>query len=68
VEREEVYDDQAETAAELLRNESAQEAFRVADVMDADGISMKPSEIKLKLNTLGPQSDYWLDTGVIRGF
>lgn len=68
LEREDVYEDQAETAAELLRKESAQEAFRVAEVTDADGISMKRTEIKLTLNTLGPQSDYWLDTGVIRGF
>jgi hypothetical protein len=68
VEREEIYDDQAETAAELLRNESAQEAFRVTEVTDAEGVSMKPTEIRLKLNTLGPQGDYWLDTGVIRGF
>lgn len=68
LEREEIFDDQAETATELLRNESAQEAFRVTEVEDAEGVSMKPAEIRLKLNTLGPQGDYWLDTGVVRSF
>ncbi|MGB0498904.1 MAG: virulence factor SrfB [Rubricella sp.] len=67
LEREEVFDEEAETAADVLRREAAQEAFRVTEVVDAEGVTMKNTEVRLKLNTLGQQSEYWLDTGVIRG-
>lgn len=67
LEREEVYDDQAEDAAELLRIEAAQEGFKVLEVSDAEGAPMKPAEVRLKFNTLGLQSEYWLDTGIIGG-
>jgi hypothetical protein len=49
-----------------LRRESLREAFRIAEIVDADGDEMKVSELSLKLQTLGFDDDYWIDTGVYR--
>jgi hypothetical protein len=63
--REGAGDDEEKSAADVLRNEAAQEAFRIDEITDAEDIRMKG--VRLKLNTLGQHSQYWLDTGVVSG-
>ena len=68
LEREEVYDDGEERNPEdALRREAAQEAFCVTEVVDGEQMPMRNSEVRLKLNTLGSRTDYWLDDGEIQG-
>ncbi len=54
-------DDSAETK---LRREALREAFEITFVEDAVHDQMHNSEVVLKLQTLGFDDEYWLDTGV----
>jgi hypothetical protein len=59
-------DEERPTSEDVLRREALREAFRIAEVEDGAGDGMKPSEIVLKLHTLGFQDEYWIDTGVFQ--
>jgi hypothetical protein len=59
-------DEDRPTSEEVLRREALREAFRIAEVEDGAGDGMKPSDIVLKLHTLGFQDEYWIDTGVFQ--
>ncbi len=49
-----------------LRREAAKEAFVVDYVEDGEGDACHRDDVRLVLQTLGPEEHYWLDTGVIR--
>ena len=66
LEKDEDDDGEGQDAVSILRRESLREAFRIAEILDADGDEMKASELSLKLQTLGFEDDYWIDTGVYR--
>ena len=59
-------EDDKPSSAALLRRETQREAFRVVEVEDSEGGPLKPSEVRLKLHTLGFDDDYWIDTGLFR--
>jgi hypothetical protein len=59
-------DEDRPTSEDILRREALREAFRISEVEDGAGDGMKPSDIVLKLHTLGFQDDYWIDTGVFQ--
>ncbi|GGH21316.1 hypothetical protein SAMN05444007_102442 [Cribrihabitans marinus] len=62
------FDDDAdlETSETVLRREAMREAFSVSEVEDAEGDGLKPSEVLLRLHTLGFDDEYWIDTGLFR--
>lgn len=61
------YDDSDETSAEeTLRREANREAFAITLVEDGAGDGMKPTDVVLKLHTLGFEDEYWIDTGVFQ--
>ena len=66
LEKDEGDDDDAQTSVAKLRRESLREAFKIVEVLDGEGDEMKASELVLKLQTLGFDDDYWIDTGVYR--
>ena len=66
LEKDEDDDDDAQTSVAKLRRESLREAFCIAELLDAEGDEMKPSDVTLKLQTLGFDDEYWIDTGVYR--
>jgi hypothetical protein len=68
LERAEFDDTDAErpTSEDVLRREALREAFRISEVEDGAGDGMKPSDIVLRLHTLGFQDEYWIDTGVFQ--
>jgi len=66
LEKDEDDDDDAQSSVAKLRRESLREAFRIAELLDAEGDEMKPSDLTLKLQTLGFDDEYWIDTGVYR--
>ena len=66
LERDEADDDDDATSVARLRQESLREAFRIAELVDGDGDAMKPTDVTLKLQTLGFEDEYWIDTGVYR--
>jgi hypothetical protein len=59
-------EDEPTDAESFLRAEAMKEAFRVAEVEDAEGAPCKPSDVRLRLHTLGFEDSYWLDTGSFR--
>ncbi|MEO0991352.1 MAG: virulence factor SrfB, partial [Pseudomonadota bacterium] len=59
-------DDENQTSENVLKRESLREAFEITEVEDGQGDGMKPSDITLRLQTLGFQDEYWLDTGVFQ--
>ena len=59
-------DDDGESTEDKLRRESMREAFEIGEVEDGEGGGMKPTDVVLKLHTLGFEDEYWLDTGVFR--
>ena len=59
-------DPELETPETALRREAMREAFTVSEVEDSEGTAMKTSEVKLRLQTLGFEDDYWIDTGLFR--
>ncbi len=59
-------DDDRPSSEQVLRREALREAFTITDVEDGEGDAMKPSDLVLKLHTLGFEDEYWIDTGVFR--
>ena len=55
-----------ETSETALRREAMREAFTVTEVEDSEGTAMKTGEVKLRLQTLGFDDEYWIDTGLFR--
>jgi hypothetical protein len=66
LEKDEGDDDDQTTSVAKLRRESLREAFKIVELLDGEGDEMKPSDVSLKLQTLGFEDDYWIDTGVYR--
>ncbi len=64
LEKDEGDDDEITTSEARLRRESLREAFRISEVYDNEGDQMKNSDVVLRLQTLGFDDDYWIDTGV----
>ncbi|MEM1076511.1 MAG: virulence factor SrfB [Pseudomonadota bacterium] len=64
LEKDEGDDDDAQTSVAKLRRESLREAFKIVELLDGDGDEMKTSDVSLKLQTLGFDDEYWIDTGV----
>lgn len=60
------FDSDPESAAEALRAEAQKEELIVSEVEDGAGDAAKPSDVSLKLQTLGLERDYWLDSGLFR--
>lgn len=50
----------------VLRLEAAREAFVVEYVEDGEGDVCYRDDVRLRLQTLGPEDHYWLDTGIVR--
>jgi hypothetical protein len=46
-------------------DEAAKEDFRISEIQDADGTSLRTTDVALRLQTLNSPSGYWLDTGVV---
>jgi hypothetical protein len=59
-------DDEKQTSEDVLRREALREAFTITEAEDGAGDGMKPSDIQLRLQTLGFQDEYWIDTGVFQ--
>ena len=59
-------DDDHPSAEQVLRREALREAFAITGAEDGEGDAMKPSDLVLRLHTLGFEDDYWIDTGVFR--
>ena len=63
--RRDSYDD-LENPEHNLRLEAAREAFVVDYVEDGVGDTCHKDDVRLRLQTLGAEDNYWLDTGVVR--
>ncbi|MDF1717776.1 MAG: virulence factor SrfB [Antarcticimicrobium sp.] len=59
-------DPERETSETALRREAMREAISVIELEDRDRDAMKPSEVVLRLHTLGFADAYWIDTGLFR--
>lgn len=57
------FDDDDESSEGKLRREALRESFSVEEIEDADGEPMRPSDVAIRLHTLGFEDSYWLDTG-----
>jgi hypothetical protein len=66
LEKDEGDDGDEQTSVAKLRRESLREAFKIVELVDGEGDEMKTSALTLKLQTLGFEDDYWIDTGVYR--
>ncbi len=66
LEKDEGDDDDEQTSVAKLKRESLREAFKIVELVDGEGDEMKTSAVTLKLQTLGFEDDYWIDTGVYR--
>lgn len=61
------YDDgEGEGVEDKLRREANREAFSPTQVEDGQGDAMRPTDVVLKLHTLGFDDEYWIDTGVFQ--
>ena len=49
-------------------DEAKREDFRVSEVQDAEGTSLRGSDVIMRLQTLKSLSGYWLDTGVVESY
>lgn len=49
-----------------LRREAMREAVSIVEVEDSEGTGMKVAEVQLRLQTLGFEDEYWIDTGLFR--
>jgi hypothetical protein len=49
-------------------DESRREDFRISEVQDAEGTSLRNSDVTMRLQTLKSISGYWLDTGVVDSY
>ena len=59
-------DPERETSETALRREAMREAISVVELEDRERDAMKPSEVVLRLHTLGFADAYWIDTGLFR--
>ncbi|MBV1896248.1 MAG: virulence factor SrfB [Rhodobacteraceae bacterium] len=59
-------DEENKSSEATLRRETLREAFKISELFDGEGDEMKTSEVVLRLQTLGFDDDYWIDTGVYR--
>jgi len=59
-------DPERETSDSVLRREAMREAFEISEVEDGEGTAMKKTEVSLRLQTLGFEDEYWIDTGLFR--
>lgn len=59
-------DSEIETAEQNLKAQKLREAFEVDNVVDAADTPCLRTDVRLMLQTIGFESDYWLDTGVFR--
>ncbi|MFK7761968.1 MAG: virulence factor SrfB [Roseobacter sp.] len=66
LEKDEGDDDEEQSSVAKLKRESLREAFKIVELVDGEGDEMKTSAVSLKLQTLGFEDDYWIDTGVYR--
>lgn len=67
LEREDFEDeDERVTSEGVLRREAMREAFSVTEIEDGEGEGMKLTEVVLRLQTLGLDDEYWVDTGLFR--
>ncbi|MGH6921803.1 MAG: virulence factor SrfB [Geminicoccaceae bacterium] len=55
----------AEIEARRRQAEAMREAFTVSEVLDSAGAECKKSDVRLRLQTLGFEDSYWLDTGIL---
>lgn len=55
--------DDADDALGLLRREASVEELVVDSVETSDQTPLKPQEVKLRLQTIGRDDKYWIDTG-----
>ncbi|MGZ2257494.1 virulence factor SrfB [Roseobacter sp. A03A-229] len=53
-------------SVELLRREAVREAFEVTEAEDGEQVGMKPSDLVMRLHTLGFDDEYWMDSGIFR--
>ena len=60
------FDAEVETAEQNLKAQAMREAFAIVEVEDAEQTPCKPTDVRLMLQTIGFENDYWLDTGVFR--
>jgi hypothetical protein len=58
--------DDATTSEDVLRREALREAFRITEVIDGQGNQMKNEDLSLRLQTLGFNDEYWIDTGLFK--
>ncbi|MGI3168680.1 virulence factor SrfB [Pseudooceanicola sp. C21-150M6] len=58
--------DETQSAEQVLRREAVREAFRIEEVEDGNQTPMKPTDLVLRLHTLGFEDEYWMDSGVFR--
>lgn len=66
LERPEIDAPEDEMSLEKLQHlEALQEVLTVGDVFNGHGDDIGPAQVKLMLQTIGLQSDYWLDTGIV---
>ena len=54
--------------ADAEDDEAKREDFRVSEVQDAEGTSLRGSDVAMRLQTLKSLSGYWLDTGVVESY
>lgn len=57
-----------ERAEDDEADESRKEDFKITEVQDADGTSLRLSDVVLRLQTMPTQSGYWLDTGIVDSY
>lgn len=57
-------DSDATTTADVLRREALREFVEIVEVEDVTGEALKPSDLRLRLHTLGFDDDHWLETGL----
>ena len=62
------FDDDTDTMTSdtALRREAMREAISIDEVEDSEGTGMKTTEVQLRLQTLGFEDEYWIDTGLFR--
>ena len=49
-----------------LRREAAREAFKIDEIENGEGTTIKSDQVVLRLHTLGADDDYWIDTGLFK--
>ena len=54
-----------ERARPDAEDETSKEDYRIASVEDAEGTTLRPTDLNLRLQTMRSADGYWLDTGAI---